>query len=118
MKQPEYLLATAECRKAVRDSIVAVSAFRSWMLLALHVRITHVHGVIETEDSASQVLQAWKGYATRSLRAVGLVEANRIVWAHSGNVLVITAPERLRAAIRYVLDEQGEPMERYAILPD
>jgi hypothetical protein len=28
---------------------------------------------------------------------------------------VITSPDRLRAAIRYVLERQGEPMERYSI---
>ncbi len=113
MKQEAFVLATAESRATVRDAIVATCAFRSWFLHALHVRTDHVHAIVEAECAAGRVLNDWKAYATRALRSKKLVESDRLVWAHGGNAVTIARPEGLRTAIRYVLEQQGQPMEVY-----
>lgn len=113
LSQAPYLLETAPLRATVRDASVEVCAFRSWFLHALHVRTSHVHGIVEAEYPPSRVLQNWKAYATRKLRSKGLADHDRIIWAHGGNARRMKSPESLRAAIRYVLDGQGAPMELY-----
>jgi hypothetical protein len=75
--------------------------------------MNHVHGVVETESSSTRVLNDWKAYATRALRSQGLIASDRTIWTHGGNTLRIVRPEALRNAIRYVLEEQGQPMEVY-----
>jgi hypothetical protein len=113
MKQDRFLLSMVESRTTVRNSIVTVCAFRGWFLYALHVRTDHVHAIVEAECAAGRVLNDWKAYATRSLRSAGLVASDRMIWAHGGHTVSIAQPERLRTAIRYVLEEQGPPMEIY-----
>lgn len=60
-------------RLAVRDAILDVCKFSSWTLYALHVRITHVHGVVEADSAPSQMIRAWKAYATRALRSTARI---------------------------------------------
>ncbi len=89
MKQEAYGLSSAQARGLVRDAIVGVCRFRSWRLLALHVRPTHVHGLVDADTPSSAIVNSWKSYATRALRASRLVESDRRIWAHSGNVRII-----------------------------
>src|SRR5947208_16563878 len=49
MTQPSYVMSPPE-RDIVCKAIVALAAERSWLVLAAHVRSTHVHVVIETEE--------------------------------------------------------------------
>jgi len=112
MRQPPFELRDATSRRVVRDAIVKVCDFRSVPLYALHVRTNHVHGVVEAED-ARRVLHDWKAYATRSLRDAGLVAPDRVVWTHGGNASPLRSSASVRAAIRYVLEGQGEGMETY-----
>jgi len=116
LKHDPYFLSTAQSRATVRDAVISASAFRAWFLYALHVRTTHVHGVVEAECPPSRIFHLWKAYATRSLRSACLAAPDRIMWTHGGNALRLASPEALQAAIRYVIEEQGEPMELY--LPD
>ena len=109
---PPFELRDATSRRVVRDAIVKVCDFRSVPLYALHVRTNHVHGVVEAED-ARRVLHDWKAYATRSLRDAGLVAPDRVVWTHGGNASPLRSSASVRAAIRYVLEGQGEGMETY-----
>jgi hypothetical protein len=69
--------------------------------------------MVEADISPSGVLNAWKAYATRSLRSAGLAPPDRILWTHGGSVNRIIPPDGLTHSIRYVLEGQGEPMELY-----
>lgn len=109
MRQAPYLLATPDSRCVVREAIPEVCRFRSWQLYALHVRANHVHGIVRSDAQPSRVMNEWKAYATRRLRSVGVVARDRLVWAHGGNVAMLGSDAALHAAIRYVLEKQGEP---------
>jgi REP element-mobilizing transposase RayT len=112
MRQASYALSATQARGLVRGAIVEVCRFRGWYLFALHVRPSHVHGLVEADAPASRVLSAWKAYATRSLRCFGVDPSDRIIWAHGGNSWRI-ASHSVRATIRYILECQGDPMEVY-----
>jgi REP element-mobilizing transposase RayT len=107
MRQPPFVLAE-ESRIAVRDAIIEVCRFRSWPLYALHVRPTHVHGLVQADAAASQIVNAWKAYATRALRSCHLEGIDRILWAHGAHSRRILSRAAVAAAIRYVLDHQGD----------
>lgn len=113
MPQQPYELSTPVARALVRDAIIEVCRTRSWTLLALHIRVTHVHGLVEAEASPGRVLNDWKAYATRKLRTIGAEPQDRIVWAHSGHWREIRSRDAVASSIRCVLEGQGEPMERY-----
>jgi len=109
-RQATFSLATAASRHAVRDAIVEVCTFRSSTLLALHVRPTHLHGIVNSESPPGAVVRDWKTYATRRLRSLGLAASDQLIWTHSGNAVALQSPETVQAGVRYVLEAQGEPM--------
>jgi hypothetical protein len=81
MDQAPYFL-NASIRGPVLDAIQEVCSHRQWTLLAAHVRANHVHTVVEADAKP-------KGdFSTR--------------WLWNRN--------NVGAAIRYVIEEQGEPM--------
>jgi REP element-mobilizing transposase RayT len=109
MTQAPYSLDTPHHRKIVADAIVEVSQHRRWGLIALHVRTTHLHAIVETNADPKKVINDWKAYATRALRAGGFAAMNTSVWAARGNSTPLR--DGVEDAIRYVLDGQGDAME-------
>ena len=85
-------------------------AQQNWNLLAAHVRTTHVHIVVEAEARPERIMNDIKAYASRCLNQTGLDEAGRKPWARHGSTRWLWKPEHVSAAIRYVVDEQGDPM--------
>jgi hypothetical protein len=51
-----------------------------------------------------------KAYASRYLNQTGCDEPDRKRWAKHGSTRWLWKPENVASAIRYVVDEQGEPM--------
>ena len=118
MRQAAFFLSTAESRTLVRDAIIDVCRFRSWSLYAVHVRTSHVHGVVGSETQPDRVLHDWKSYAMRALRSAGLVLPGRTVWTRGGNAHNLVSGAAVNDAIRYVIERQGEPMEIYVCEPE
>jgi REP element-mobilizing transposase RayT len=97
-------------RNAVLAAIQEVSAHRGWYLLAAHVRTTHVHTVVEAEVPPERVMGDFKAYASRCLNRMGLDRRNRKRWTRHGSTRWLWKPQRVSAAIQYVVAEQGEAM--------
>jgi REP element-mobilizing transposase RayT len=97
----------------VLDSIRQSCQFRGWWLSAAHVRSTHVHAVVATEEKPERVMGEFKAYASRALVRVGLETSARPKWATHGSTRWLWIEEDVRAAIDYVLNGQGENMEVY-----
>ncbi|MGO9258190.1 MAG: transposase [Bryobacteraceae bacterium] len=83
---------------------------RRWALLAAHVRTNRVHLVVETETRPERVMNDVKPYASRCLNQTGLDEPTRKRWARHGSTRWLWKPEHVSAAIRYVVDDQGDAM--------
>ena len=60
--------------EAIRD----VCAARNWQLVAVHVRSTHVHCVVDGLDNPNRAIADFKAYASRALNRV---EEYRKRWA-------------------------------------
>lgn len=113
MKQPPYVMDASE-REIVYQSILSLAAERDWVVLAAHVRSTHVHVVIQTEQrDPGRTLSDLKARASRDLARAGFGNSERRRWSRHGSTRHLFEPLNIEGAIRYTLDEQGEPMACY-----
>jgi REP element-mobilizing transposase RayT len=109
MDQPPYLL-DAVRRVAVLTALHDGCLRRGWNLWAAHVRTTHVHAVVESEDRPEMVMNALKSYASRGLN---LLETQRKRWTRHGSTRWLWRDDDVQEAVRYVVFGQGEVMEVY-----
>ncbi len=109
MKQLPYLLDPAR-RACGLEAIREVCLYRGWNLLAAHVRMNHVHVVVEADVKPEKVMNDFKAYASRALNRLGLDATGRKRWARHGSTLWLNEDEAVQRAIRYVVEEQGETM--------
>jgi REP element-mobilizing transposase RayT len=109
MDQPRYSM-DGRRREAVLASLVERCSGRQWNLRAAHVRTNHVHIVVEAEARPERVMNDLKSYASRCLNRLGFDDPARKRWARHGSTRWLWQPDNVSAAIRYVVDEQGEAM--------
>ena len=109
MDQPAYAMDQGR-REAVLASLREPCSERHWSLLAAHVRTNHVHLVVEAEARPARVMNDLKSYASRCLNRLGLDGPSRKRWARRGSTRWLWKPENVPAAVRYVIDGQGEPV--------
>jgi REP element-mobilizing transposase RayT len=109
MDQDPYLLDVGS-RRAVLEAIREVCAHREWTLLAAHVRTNHVHVVVEADTQPEKAMNAFKSYASRRLKQTGAEVPDRKRWARHGSTRWLFSRDEVAAAIRYVVDSQGERM--------
>jgi REP element-mobilizing transposase RayT len=82
-------------------------------LLAAHVRTSHVHAVVEADVEPEKIMADFKVYASRRLNRTGFEDPSRKRWARHGSTRWLWKDEDVRSAVRYVVEEQGEPMAVY-----
>ena len=109
MNQTSYLLDAAR-RTVVLESVKEHCVYQSWNLLAAHVRTNHVHVVVEAEVPPERIMNAFKSYASRALNRLDIDERGCKRWARHGSTRWLWTDQNVAEAIRYVVDEQGEPM--------
>ena len=109
MLQDPYLLDEA-ARALVLAAIQRHCAYRGWKLLAAHVRSNHVHTMVEAETRPERMMNEFKSYASRELNRLTGEGTDRKRWARHGSTRWLWKDEDLRQALKYVIDEQGEPM--------
>lgn len=109
MDQAPYLL-DADRRVVVLEALREVCSHRDWGLLAAHVRTNHVHVVVEGTAPPENMMNAFKSYASRRLNSMGVDGSDRKRWAHHGSTRWLWKDENVQEAMRYVIEEQGEPM--------
>lgn len=109
MDQAPYVL-NEPGRSVVLDTIREVCLHRQWTLLAAHIRTTHVHAVVEADAKPEKAMNAFKSYASWRLNEVTAEGAGRKRWARHGSTRWLMNRDDIAAAIRYVVDGQGDPM--------
>ena len=104
----EQFLLSADARRTVLAAVQAHCHIRDWRILALNVRTNHAHIVLTNVLTRPEIaLGQIKAWSTRRLRDSGQVTASERVWTREGSTRHLFFEEAVRAAIRYVLDEQG-----------
>lgn len=114
--QPPYGLDRSR-RGVVLEAVLDRCSENHWTLLAAHVRTTQVHLVVEAEVRPERIMNDLKSYASRCLNTSGLDEAGRKRWARHGSTRWLWHWLDISGAIRYVVDEQGDPMSVFEAVP-
>ncbi|MFZ4850786.1 MAG: transposase [Caldilinea sp.] len=112
MDQPAYTLA-APHRALVLQAVQEVCAYRSWTLLAAHVRTNHVHTVVMAGAAPERVMNDFKAHASRKLNDGGFDTPECKRWTRHGSTRYLWHPTYVEAAIRSVVQQQGTPMAVY-----
>jgi len=108
LKHPPFVLTDAQ-RAIVEDAIREVCDHRGYQLLAVNARTNHVHSVIAADCKPETVMNAIKAYATRRLRASGLVANGVMPWSRHGSNPFLWTNEQVARAVDYVLNGQDDP---------
>jgi REP element-mobilizing transposase RayT len=109
MNQPPYSL-DRDSRVAVLEALREVCLHRGWNLLAAHVRTNHVHVIVEAAVRPERVMNDFKSYSSRRLKRLGVDGPDRKRWARHGSTRWLWKDQDVQEAIRYVVEEQGDPM--------
>ncbi|MCX6598995.1 MAG: transposase [Acidobacteria bacterium] len=112
MKHPAYTLDAAH-RAVVLDALRQCCLRNDWELHAAHVRPTHVHVVVVAPPGPEKLLHALKSAASQRLNALEPESADRKRWARHGSTRWLWEPHHVRAAIKYVVEEQGPALAVY-----
>jgi REP element-mobilizing transposase RayT len=99
-----------EQREIVLKTIKEGCMHRGWTLHAAHVRSTHVHVVAESDVLPETMMNAFKSYASRALNGSVADGGCKMRWARHGSTRWLWDKIHVNAAVRYVIDGQGEPM--------
>jgi hypothetical protein len=112
MPQTPYRMDAAR-RGIVVASIRRTCQYKGWSLLAVHVRETHVHLILQAGCSPDLAMNALKSYASRALNEAAVDPPGRLRWARHRSTRRIHNLGQLERALRYVTEQQGEPMSVY-----
>ena len=112
MDQEPYRL-DPDSRAAALDAIRELCLHRNWNLLAAHVRTNHVHLVVEADIRPEKIMNDCKSYASRGLNRLGREGSDRKRWARHGSTRWLWKDSDVLDAIRYVVEDQGEPMAMF-----
>jgi REP element-mobilizing transposase RayT len=109
MDQPPYSM-NRHCREVVLAALLDRCSQQNWSLLAAHVRTNHVHLAVDGKATPERIMNDLKSYASLCLNRMKPNERARKRWARHGSTRWLWKPENVSAAVRYVVDEQGELM--------
>jgi REP element-mobilizing transposase RayT len=73
-----------DSRACVLDAIREVCGQLNWILLAAHVRMTHVHAIMDAEVQPEHIMNAFKRYASRKLNLLSHEKRQQKRWAGTG----------------------------------
>jgi hypothetical protein len=105
LKQNPYELGPRE-RPIVVEAIKRVCRVREYDLYGLNVRSNHVHVVVAYANAPEHIMNSFKAYATRALRAAGLLGGDQKAWSRHGSTKYLWTDEELANVIDYVLYSQ------------
>jgi len=76
--------------------------------MAVNARTNHVHVVVSAGCKPEPILDAFKAYATRKLRGMGLISTRTKPWVRHGSTRYLWKERHVEKAIEYVLYGQGD----------
>jgi len=112
MDQPPYSL-DQQRREAVLAALLERAKLRGWDVIAAHVRTNHVHVIVDAGAAPERIMNDLKSYASRCLNKAGYDAQDRKRWARHGSTRWLSDRESVEAAIRYVVEKQGDVMALY-----
>ena len=97
-------------RRIVEDAIREVCSVRGYILFALNVRTNHVHVVVNNCGKVERMMDSFKAYCTKALRAANRIGAETKLWSRHGSTRYLWTERHLELAVDYVLNGQGDDL--------
>jgi REP element-mobilizing transposase RayT len=97
----------ADDRLIVETAIREVCTVRSYALYALNVRTNHAHSVVSNAGKPERMMESFKAYSTRALRAAGRIGPDEKPWSRHGSTRYLWTERHVELAVDYVLNGQG-----------
>ena len=94
-------------RRIVEEAIREVCLVRGYNLFALNARTNHVHLVVNNCGKVERMMDSFKAYSTKALRAANLVGKDSKVWSRHGSTRYLWTEKHIELAVDYVVNGQG-----------
>jgi len=98
----DAVILTPADRRAVGEAILEHATFKGWLVHAINVRTNHIHIVCTAKEPPEKIMNAFKAYATRRLRADGLAGGEAKIWTRHGSTRYLWGGVGLHEAVDYV----------------
>ena len=108
----QFLMGSVE-REIVRKAIREVCDVRHYHLYAMNVRTNHAHVVVNNAARVERMMDSFKTYSTRDLRAAGLIASDYKPWSRHGSTRYLWTEEHIDAAVEYVINGQGGELPNF-----
>jgi hypothetical protein len=112
LSEPRYELNLAG-RRVVLATIREVCETNNWMLVAVHVRTTHVHVIADVDGTAGRAITDFKEQSTQRLKESGIDRYRVHRWSRGGRTLPLRDGTAVEHAVRYVIECQGMRLSWY-----
>ncbi len=106
LKQEPFILGSRE-RTVVKKAIEEVCKVRGYGLYGINVRTNHAHIVVSNSGKPERIMDSFKAYATKALRAEGLIGDDFRPWSRHGSTRYLWTQEHVSQAVEYVVSGQG-----------
>ena len=103
----------AKGRKVVETAIREVCQIRNYVLFGLNVRTNHAHVVVSNSGKPERMMDSFKAYSTKALRAAGLIDNDRKPWSRHGSTRYLWTEEHIVIAVDYVVNGQGDELPTF-----
>ena len=98
-------------RQIILDTLVDHCRLKTWRLYSAHVRTNHVHLLVRSDHTPEKVTSDLKAWCTRHLRQAGYSTPK--LWTRQASTVYVFTQAKLIEKLRYIVSEQGEPMNVY-----
>ena len=100
-------------RRIVKSAIKEVCSTRGYGLFARNVRTNHAHVVVSNSGKLERMMDSFKAYSTKSLRAAGLIAEDRKPWSRHGSTRYLWTDEHIAQAVEYGVNGQGDELPMF-----
>jgi len=100
-------------REIVEGAIREVSAVRGYRLSAVNVRTNHAHLVVNNCGSVERMMDSFKAYSTKALRAANRIGFNDKPWSRHGSTRYLWTERHIQLAVEYVVNGQGGDLPEF-----
>ncbi len=107
MRQEPIILSERQ-RDIVKDAITEVCTHREYLSRAINVQSNHAHIVVSKNIKPDKIVNDFKAYATRRLRAAAEFPAEVKIWSRGASTRYLWKPRHVEAAVDYVLYSQED----------
>ena len=78
--------------------------------MVAHMRSNHVHVIVEAGIRSERLMNEFKAYASGALNQLTSEGPDRKRWSRHGSTRWLWKEEDVSHALRYVVEEEGNPM--------